>query len=139
MWRVLRTVAIAIGSLGSSGLLAQDRTSTESLQPLKVLLRDKKAILLDVREKEEWDESHLRVAVPIPTSLLLDPDRRQEAVRELDREKTIYCHCLRGGRAKKCARILQEMGFDCRPLVIDYEELVDAGFEVVYPRSTSSD
>jgi phage shock protein E len=41
----------------------------------------------------------------------------------------VYTHCVMGVRALKAARILEQLGYNVRPLKAGYEDLVTAGFK----------
>lgn len=102
----------------------------DSLETVRKNLKEKKAILLDVRSEEEWKSGHLQVAKWLPLTKL-----QQEGVpeAELDKSKIIYCHCRSGRRALAAAEILAKAGYDVRPLKQGFEELVQAGFPAAPP------
>ena len=50
------------------------------------------------------------------------------AVKQLPKDKVIYCHCRAGGRALLAADILKKLGYDVRPMKEGYEDLLKAGF-----------
>ncbi|OSY51050.1 rhodanese-like domain-containing protein [Streptomyces fradiae] len=64
------------------------------------------AVLLDVREEDEWRAGHAPGAVHLPLSVLLAADGVPEAVR--DREAVVVCRS--GQRSQKGARALAERG-----------------------------
>ncbi len=103
----------------------------DSLQTVKKLVERKKAIVLDVRSKPEWDAAHLKIAHFIPMDIIRNPEKCAVAVKKLKKETVVYVHCKRGARAKVCAAVLSKMGFDARPLKANYEDLGKAGFEEV--------
>ena len=97
----------------------------DTLEMVKNNLELKKAILLDVREQEEWDEGHLAPARLVPLSKVqegLKPDA-------LPRDKIIYLHCRSGGRALTAQELLKKEGYDVRALKQGYRDLLKAGFE----------
>jgi rhodanese-related sulfurtransferase len=69
-------------------------------------LLDGDAILIDVRQEDEWDAGHAPMATLIPLAEL--PDR----LDELPRDRLIICACRSGGRSLRAATFLQEDGFD---------------------------
>ena len=101
----------------------------DALDDVKANLKAKKAVLLDVREKDEWDAGHLKVAEFVPLSLLKEGTHPKDAVKELKQETIIYCHCKAGKRALAAADLLKQKGYDVRPLKQGYEELLKAGFD----------
>lgn len=64
------------------------------------------ALLLDVREENEWEAGHAPMASLIPLATL--PDH----LEELPRDHLIICTCRSGGRSLRAATYLQENGFD---------------------------
>ena len=64
------------------------------------------AILLDVRQEDEWNAGHAPMASLIPLAEL--PDH----LDELPRDRLIVCACRSGGRSLRAATFLQENGFD---------------------------
>jgi rhodanese-related sulfurtransferase len=103
----------------------EPQPTKDSLETVKNHLELKKAILVDVREKDEWDEGHLKRARLIPLSKIqegLKPDA-------LPKDKIIYLHCRSGGRSLIAQELLKKEGYDVRSLKQGYEELLKAGFE----------
>ena len=65
------------------------------------------AVIVDVREKDEWDEEHIPDAVHMSRGMLeLDVE---EKVPDLN--TTIITHCGGGGRSALAAESLQKMGY----------------------------
>ncbi len=64
------------------------------------------AILLDVRENDEWELGHAPGAVHIP---MVDVPARRE---ELDIDAEIYVVCRQGGRSVEVARYLAYIGYE---------------------------
>ena len=100
----------------------------QSLDDLKRELAEKKAVLVDVREKREWDEGHLAGAVFLPLSELKKPDEAKSLSQKLPKDVLIYTHCRSGVRSAAAAKILTEMGLKVQSLKPGYEELLEAGF-----------
>ena len=73
------------------------------------LAADPGAVLVDVREPQEWRAGHARGARHIPLAQL--PGR----LAELPREAPVYLICASGNRSRKAAAFLQKNGFD-RPV-----------------------
>lgn len=63
------------------------------------------ALLIDVREAEEWADGHLGGAIHLPLSRLLS-----EAPR-LPERKTYITYCAHGFRSQTAARLLEEAGY----------------------------
>jgi rhodanese-related sulfurtransferase len=100
----------------------------DSLDTVKKNLKEGKAILFDVREKEEWDAGHLEQATLVPHSKLKEGADPKALVKDLDPKKIVYCHCRAGRRALAAGEIMKKMGYEVRPLKQGYEELLKEGF-----------
>lgn len=101
----------------------------DSLDKVKERLKDKSAILVDVREPKEWDDGHIADACSLPLSDLKKGIDDDKLPKELSKKKIIYCHCAGGVRCLPAAEILKKKGFDVRPLKSGYKDLLKAGFE----------
>ncbi len=99
------------------------------LETVKKEVQEKKAVLVDVREKREWDRGHIEGAVLLPLSDLQEGVDPKRLARLLPKDKIIYAHCARGGRCLRAADLLQKNGYQIRPLKPGYNDLLQAGFE----------
>jgi phage shock protein E len=65
------------------------------------------AVIVDVREKDEWDEEH------IPDAIHLSRGTIELEIEEKvpDPNAVIICHCGGGGRSALAAESLQKMGY----------------------------
>lgn len=106
----------------------------DSLDVVAKNLAEKKAVLVDVRSVQEWNQGHIQGAIFLPIDSLrkysLDPKRLQAT---LPKNKILYTYCLVGMRAKAAATILEKQGFTVRALKPGYEDLVRAGFKSTPP------
>lgn len=121
-----------LGCLAIAAVAFADEPLTHTQEPyakIKDNIATGKAVIVDVREQDEWDAGHLKGAVLIPKSKLDVEADRPTLLKELDKEKIIYTHCRAGRRALFCGEILKKQGYDVRPLREGYEELVKLGFE----------
>jgi rhodanese-related sulfurtransferase len=101
----------------------------DPLATVKENVKSGKAVIVDVREQDEWDAGHLKGAILMPQSKLKDEAVAAELAKKLDKSKVIYTHCRAGRRALTCGEILKKQGFDVRPLKAGFDELVKEGFE----------
>lgn len=70
-------------------------------------LQNKEAVIVDVREKEEWDEGHIPHAIHLSRGTIeLDIEEKVS-----DPNAVIICHCGGGGRSALAAESLQKMGY----------------------------
>ena len=64
-------------------------------------------VIVDVREKDEWDEEHIPNATHLSRGTIeLDIEEKVPDVNAL-----IVCHCGGGGRSALAAESLQKMGY----------------------------
>ena len=103
--------------------------TTDSLDTVKQRLASKEAVLIDVRELTEWNEGHLEDARLVPLNDIRDPQKRENATKDLSKEEIVYCHCRSGKRVFIAAHYLSREGYDVRPLKAGYKDLLSEGFE----------
>lgn len=126
--RRLFGVLFLITMLGSVAVVLSAEHTKDSLNDVKKGVADNKAVLLDVREKGEWDKGHLRDARFVALSALRRGIKADKLAQVLPKDKVIYCHCASGQRCLKAADLLQKEGYDVRPLKAGYQELLKSGF-----------
>jgi rhodanese-related sulfurtransferase len=115
-------VAAAAGSAAAAG------HTKDPLPAVQQAVTAGQAVIIDVREPDEWAQGHIAGARLVPLSALeagVDPARLAQV---LPKDKIIYCHCLAGGRCLEAAAILGPLGYDVRPLKQGYPQLIQAGF-----------
>jgi rhodanese-related sulfurtransferase len=123
-----RALSIVVAALAAAAALpARAEHTTDTLEMVKKGLVEKKAVIVDVREADEWEEGHLREARHLPMSSLKQIDKEAVA-KVLPKDHVIYLHCQAGGRCQKVADLLEPLGYDVRALKPGYPDLVEAGF-----------
>jgi rhodanese-related sulfurtransferase len=128
MWRrISPTLAGLVAGLAAVVASAQEHTK-DSLQTVKESIAKEKAVLVDVRDKQEWNKGHIEVAILLPFSELRLRDRTEEMIKDLPKDRILYTHCVVGMRSKQAAEILKKHGFEVRALKPGYDELLKAGF-----------
>jgi phage shock protein E len=120
-------VALWVGLSSGATCFAADR-GQYPLETVKQELASGKAVLLDVREVDEWNDGHLRDARSLPLSVI----EKGISPKQLDTiapvGKIIYLHCAAGARSQVAAKRLKSSGRDLRPLTPGYDDLLQAGF-----------
>ena len=90
-------------------LVADAKKNITEIRPTDAATKTKSgdAVIVDVREKEEWDEEH------IPDAIHLSRGTVELEIEEKfpDLDKTIITHCGGGGRSALAAESLQKMGY----------------------------
>ena len=103
--------------------------SQDSIDTIKSRVQQGEAVLLDVREQDEWNAGHLRAAKLLPLSELKAGTANGRISELLPAGKIVYCHCKSGGRVIPAGEILKKLGYDVRPLKQGYQDLLQLGFE----------
>jgi rhodanese-related sulfurtransferase len=119
-------LALALVSLAGEGIAAEH--TKDSLDMVKQSTAAGKAILVDVREEEEWVDGHVVGAKLLPLSSLEKGIPADELTKTLAKGKIVYVHCQAGGRCKEAADILAKSGYDVRALKPGFPALEKAGF-----------
>jgi rhodanese-related sulfurtransferase len=119
-------VAAVCGAAGA--VCAADHT-TDSLDSVKEAVADGKAVLVDVREADEWKDGHLTDAKHLALSDLKAGIPADKLKETLPAGKVVYLHCGSGRRCLAAADLLKRQGYDTRPLKDGYNSLLKAGFE----------
>jgi rhodanese-related sulfurtransferase len=124
------TLALLFGLQAGGAARPTIEFTKDKLEDVKKNVAAKKAVLVDVRSKEEWNEGHIEGSIFVPVTSLrkhsLDPEKLKKT---LPKKKTIYTFCVVGMRAKQAGLILEKEGYKVRVLKPGYEELVKAGFK----------
>lgn len=124
----VRSIGLAVVASASLIVSAPAAELTkESLSQIKQNIDDEKALLVDVREKREWDSGHIAGAIFLPLSGLQDGVTKDE-LRPLPKDKILYVHCVVGKRAVTAGNILERYGYEVRPIKPGYKEMISAGF-----------
>lgn len=116
-----------VGGLLTTFALAAEHTK-DSLDQVRKALADDKAVLIDVREVDEWKDGHLDAATNLPLSELPKALKSGDVAKKYPKTKIVYTHCAAGGRCLNAAEDLRKAGYDVRPLKQGYGELLKNGF-----------
>ncbi len=135
---MIRVIALATLSVGlfmaSTMLLAKERDeplphTTDSLEQVKELVQQKKAVLVDVRSQPEWDQGHIKGAVFLPWRDLQSSLKKKDVEAKLSKDVIVYTYCAVGYRSARAGKIIADYGYDVRALKPGFDEIVKAGFE----------
>ena len=122
-----RMVLLLVLLAAPLSLSAAEHTK-DSLEAIKKAKADKSAVLVDVREADEWKAGHVAGATFLPLSVLKESSAEAVA-KKLPKDKIIYTYCRAGRRSVAAGELLEKLGYDVRPLKPGFEELVQGGFE----------
>jgi rhodanese-related sulfurtransferase len=90
-------------------LVADAKKKITEISPREAAEKSKTghAVIVDVREKDEWDEQHIPDAIHMSRGTIeLDIEEKVP-----DANAMIICHCGGGGRSALAAESLQKMGY----------------------------
>jgi phage shock protein E len=112
-----------------AGVAAAADHTTDRLDTVKTSVAAGKAVLVDVREADEWKDGHLKGARHLALSDLKAGVPADQLKATIPPGTVVYLHCAAGGRCRVAADVLKKLGYDARPLKDGYDSLVEAGFE----------
>ena len=101
----------------------------DTLEVVRENVTQKRAVLVDVRSLEEWDQGHLEGSTFLPVTSIRKGVYPKKLIKTLPKKKILYTFCVVGMRAKKAAAALEKQGYTVRALKPGYDELLKAGFE----------
>jgi rhodanese-related sulfurtransferase len=90
-------------------LVASAKKNITEISPNEAASKVKggEGVIIDVREKDEWDEEHVAGAIHLSRGTIeLEIEEKVP-----DMNTTIICHCGGGGRSALAAESLQKMGY----------------------------
>jgi rhodanese-related sulfurtransferase len=98
-----------MGEKSYRDLIADAKKNITEISPTDAAAKAKSSdvVIVDVREKDEFDENHIPDAVHLSRGLL----ELEIEDKVPDRNTEIICHCGGGGRSALAAETLQKMGY----------------------------
>ena len=90
-------------------LVAETKKNITEISPQDAATKSKngEALIIDVRENDEWDEEHIPDAVHLSRGTIeLDIEEKLP-----DTSAMIICHCGGGGRGALATHSLEKMGY----------------------------
>jgi rhodanese-related sulfurtransferase len=94
---------------GFEKLVAEAKKKIALISPKEASAKSKsgEAVIIDVREKDEWDDEHIPDAIHMSRGTIeLDIEEKVP-----DSDAMIICHCGGGGRSALAAENLRKMGY----------------------------
>jgi rhodanese-related sulfurtransferase len=90
-------------------LVADAKKNVTEISPQDAAARSKsgEAVIVDVRDTDEWDEEHIPGAIHLSRGTV-EIDIEEKVA---DADAMIICHCGGGGRSALAAESLQKMGY----------------------------
>jgi adenylyltransferase/sulfurtransferase len=117
-------------------MIRQVRSEIREVSVEEARARADRAVVVDVREAEEWSQGHLPGAVFIPRGYL--EQRIEEKVPDKTRE--VIAYCAGGTRSALAAKTLQELGYqNVSSMAGGFGKWKEAGFTITVPRTLSAE
>lgn len=112
----MRNLFILLLLIFATSCTSQNSGQVQSIdiERVKAEVIDKDVQWVDVRTPGEFSAGHIDDAINIDIS---NSDTFAEKFEKLDKEKPVYIYCQVGGRSKRAAEVLKDMGFKS---VFDY-------------------
>ncbi|SEP81742.1 thioredoxin domain-containing protein [Flavobacterium urocaniciphilum] len=107
MKNIKNILAIAIFFLSISCTNSQNYKSINATEFKDLIIKTEEAQILDVRTPEEYANGKIADA----KNVNWNGDNFDAGVATLDKSKPVFVYCLSGGRSKKAANHLAELGF----------------------------
>jgi len=123
-------ISLIIGS--SMSAMAAEHTK-DSLEKVREMVAAKKVVLVDVREKVEWDAGHIEGAKLVPLSTLKGEMTDKKLRELLPADKIIYLYCAGGFRCLEVAKMFEDQKLQLRALKQGYPTLLKEGFTKATP------
>ena len=93
---------------GCGGTAAENTYQQITQEEAKNMMDTQEAIVLDVREQDEFDAGHIPGAVLLPVGTITK-DTAAAVIPELDSVVLLYCRS--GNRSKKASQALVDLGY----------------------------
>lgn len=101
-------LAILLVLTGCGGTAAENTYQQITQEEAKNMMDTQEAIVLDVREQDEFDAGHIPGAVLLPVGTITK-ETAAAVIPELDSVVLVYCRS--GNRSKKASQALVELGY----------------------------
>ena len=101
-------LAMLLVFTGCGGTAVENTYQKITQEEAKNLMDTQEAIVLDVREQDEFDTGHIPGAVLLPVGTITK-DTAAAVIPELDSVVLVYCRS--GNRSKKASQALADLGY----------------------------
>ncbi len=105
MKKILITLIVCLTLCGCGDKENKDFTKDVEGNSVKELMQNNDYIIIDVRTKEEFSESHVKDAINIPYDEI-------DENTDIDKDKLVFVYCKSGNRSGKAYNTLKSLGFN---------------------------
>jgi len=119
----MKKISVLVLLLVGTIALAADYTK-DNVEVIKAKVQKGEVVLIDVREKNEWDEGHVLGAKLLSLSKISNGATKEEIESVVGKDKVVYLHCKAGVRCMKAAEILEKQGFKVQAIDLPVGELI---------------
>lgn len=102
-----RLITFILGLILTIGSFLVHASDVIAPKAAATLATEKKAIIVDVRENDEWQAGHIKGALHIPLS---DIDKHIDQLQPY-KDQTIITQCRSGKRSMRALELLKAMGY----------------------------
>ena len=121
----MKKIGVLVLLLVGTIALAADYTK-DDVDVIKAKVQKGEVVLIDVREKNEWDEGHVLGAKLLSLSKISKGATKAEIESVVGKDKVVYLHCKAGSRCMKAAEILEKQGFKVQAIDLPVGELINS-------------
>lgn len=104
MKKIFLVLALSLIICGCAKKEEAEFIHTSNSSEVEKIMKDNNYIIIDVRTKEEYDESHLVDAINIPYDEI-------DETTNIDESKTILVYCKSGNRSGIAYNTLKDLGY----------------------------
>ncbi|TVR34024.1 MAG: rhodanese-like domain-containing protein [Balneolaceae bacterium] len=97
-----------------------------SISEFKEKVESNPGVIIDVRTRQEYDQGHLKMT---DAQYDWNGGEFQDAIEDLDKDKTYYLYCRSGNRSGQAARMMKNEGFENVYNIGGFDDLASNGFE----------
>ncbi len=125
----LKLVTLIVLGLITFKLIGASNIDEVKADEAQKLIKENKVVLIDVREKNEFDSGHLEGAVLVPLSLMKENKPEfDKKIKEVAKDKEIYLYCRSGRRSGLAKDELLKQNYKLKNIG-GFEDLVKQGFK----------
>lgn len=103
MKKIVIILLLTISLFGCSS--KEENKDLKTTNNYKEIMQEKEYIIIDVRTKVEYEESHIKNAINIPYDEINKDSN-------IDKNKIVFVYCRSGARSKKAYDTLKELGYE---------------------------